>query len=864
MGGFESMDYDPVDNDVEQESNIRRNQSDYVHGEIWKWGISAAIGLVMGIVAFLVDWGIEKLNDFKFEHVDDVIDSDGGFAAPYFTFLGIALALGLVAGSLVSYVEPLAAGSGIPELKTYLNGVHIRGLLQVKTFVAKVIGVMFSISSGLIAGKEGPFVHGGGIVGGGLGGMGSRTLTTLFRNKLTFKTKRRIGGYFRNDADHRDFTAIGTAAGVATAFAAPIGGLLFTIEEGASFYSTSVLWRGFLSTSVGVVTLHFLVELQDAPHNAVYSARFGHQRDFGLYSDNDANYGSSYYYYIWEMPIFMTMAVICGLLGASFIWMNVKMTSWRHRYIPVSSAWKRTLEVMFVVFTTATISFILCYVSPCRHLPNKDELTQLLMDQDVLTRFYGGGNQIKYFPKLYCEEGEYSVYGQIFFAPLSQALRLVIHLGEALPGNLEMYQLDIGLLFILFFYTYCLMILTYGIGAATGLFVPSLMVGATFGRLVGRLVHQFLRAVGSTTRVSLASYAVVGAAASLGGATRMTISICVLVMETTGSLQLIVPIMVAVMVAKAVGDSFGLGIYDTHIEIRGAPLLEEPNFNYTQKMVHDKLKVEELMTKDLVCLPPVVKLADLTHVLRSTTHGAFPVSNEAKTGLINSDPFSLQGLVTRIQLLRMIQRRIGILNINECFGRDPLATDPSLLIPDTQEERLELLQRLEQVPLKIRAKADQEPILNSLTESDLEDCYMDLRPFMQRHPFCIHSTSNLTRAYHLFRAMGLRHLFVIPAEPKIVGLLTRKDVIKDNAQLALGEKVNRGLFPAGDEVHMGKLPFLPYDALLGKGTAPEGVSEPLLESRASLPTWSTPTMQNLIRRATVDGGTTSFEFPPVV
>lgn len=155
--------------------------------------------------------------------------------------------------------QPLAAGSGIPELKTYLNGVHIRGLLQVKTFIAKVVGVMFSISSGLIAGKEGPFVHGGGIVGGGLGGMGSRTLTTLFKDRVTFKTNRRVGGYFRNDADHRDFTAIGTAAGVATAFAAPIGGLLFTIEEGASFYSTSVLWRGFLSTSVGVLTLHFLV-----------------------------------------------------------------------------------------------------------------------------------------------------------------------------------------------------------------------------------------------------------------------------------------------------------------------------------------------------------------------------------------------------------------------------------------------------------------------------------------------------------------------------------------------------------------------------------------------------------------------------
>lgn len=136
-----------------------------------------------------------------------------------------------------------------------------------------------------------------------------------------------------------------------------------------------------------------------------------------------------------------------------------------------------------------------------------------------------------------------------------------------------MYEMNIFLLMIFFAFAYIMMIWTYGIGAATGLFVPSLTVGATFGRLIGRLVHQFLRAIGSDIVISLSSYSVVGAAASLGGSTRMTISICVLVMETTGSLQLIVPIMVAVMVSKAVGDFFGKGIYDTHIEIRGAPML---------------------------------------------------------------------------------------------------------------------------------------------------------------------------------------------------------------------------------------------------------------------------------------------------
>ena len=56
----------------------------------------------------------------------------GGFWRPYLTYIGISLMYATVAGGLVSFVEPLAAGSGIAEVKTYLNGVHIRGLLAVR------------------------------------------------------------------------------------------------------------------------------------------------------------------------------------------------------------------------------------------------------------------------------------------------------------------------------------------------------------------------------------------------------------------------------------------------------------------------------------------------------------------------------------------------------------------------------------------------------------------------------------------------------------------------------------------------------------------------------------------------------------
>ncbi len=77
--------------------------------------------------------------------------------------------------------------------------------------------------------------------------------------------------------------------------------------------------------------------------------------------------------------------------------------------------------------------------------------------------------------------------------------------------------------------------------------------------------------------------AIVGACAFLGGVSKMTISLVVIMFELTGGLTYIVPLMAAAMTAKWIGDGFVRGgIYDAHIELNGYPFLDnKEEFNFT-------------------------------------------------------------------------------------------------------------------------------------------------------------------------------------------------------------------------------------------------------------------------------------------
>ncbi|KAK5240947.1 H(+)/Cl(-) exchange transporter 5, partial [Cryomyces antarcticus] len=104
-----------------------------------------------------------------------------------------------------------AAGSGVAEVKVILSGFVLHGYLGMKTLTFKTLGLILSVSSGLSLGKEGPYVH----IAACIGNVACRMFSK----------------YRHNDGKRREVLSASAASGVAVAFGAPIGGVLFSLEE---------------------------------------------------------------------------------------------------------------------------------------------------------------------------------------------------------------------------------------------------------------------------------------------------------------------------------------------------------------------------------------------------------------------------------------------------------------------------------------------------------------------------------------------------------------------------------------------------------------------------------------------------------
>ncbi|XP_039622316.1 H(+)/Cl(-) exchange transporter 5 isoform X4 [Polypterus senegalus] len=607
--------------------------------------------------------------------------TDGGLAyfLNYMIYIFWALLFSLLAVSLVRSFAPYACGSGIPEIKTILGGFIIRGYLGKWTLLIKTVTLVLAVSSGLSLGKEGPLVH----------------VACCCGNILChFFTK-----YRKNEAKRREVLSAAAAAGVSVAFGAPIGGVLFSLEEVSYYFPLKTLWRSFFAALVAAFTLRSINP-------------FGNSRLVLFYVEFHSPW------HLLELIPFILLGIFGGLWGAFFIRANIK---WCHRRKTTKLGHYPVLEVLVITAITAVIAFPNEYT----RTSTSELISELFNDCSLLD----SSKLCDYVTELNSTKPADDLPDRAAGKNLYQAI----------------WQLTLALIFKIF-----ITVFTFGMKVPSGLFIPSMAVGAIAGRLLGIGMEQlafyhhdwviFKGWCGpGADCITPGLYAMVGAAACLGGVTRMTVSLVVIMFELTGGLEYIVPLMAAAMTSKWVADAIGReGIYDAHIRLNGYPFLDTKEEFRHKTLAMDVMRPRRNDPPVTVLTQEGMTVEDMETLISETTYSGFPV-------VVSRESQRLVGFVLRRDIIISIEnarkRQDGIVSTSVIYFTEHTPPHPP----------------------------------NSITP-------LKLRSIMDLSPFTVTDHTPMEIVVDIFRKLGLRQCLVTH-NGRLLGIITKKDILKHMAQM---------------------------------------------------------------------------------
>ncbi|KAG5439908.1 hypothetical protein PCANB_000190 [Pneumocystis canis] len=556
----------------------------------------------------------------------------------YIFYVIFVTIFGVISSFLVNNYAYYAKNSGISEIKIILSGFIMHKFLGKWTLVIKCLSVCFSVASGLWIGKEGPLIH-------------IACCCANFFFKIFSITK-------ENEAKKREILSAAAAAGTSVAFGAPIGGVLFALEQLSYYFPEKTMWKSFVCAMIGAMSLKFIDPFRDG-RLVIYQAVFRIE------------------WYGFELIPISLLAIMGGLYGSAFIKFSKKILKLKSNYRITNYSIQ---EVLVVAFITGLINYL-----------------------SMLMRFQHSNLLAKLFQK--CSKKD-----TIGFCLKDNAL-------------LSTFMLLFAAIFGSF-----LSSISFGLKIPSGVILPSMVIGALYGRLVGIILQYIQHKAPSAwifnackpdiECVSPEIYSIIGAASVLSGVTRMTVSLVIIMFELTGALTYVLPIMIAVMISKWVGDAFGkYGIYENWIYLNSYPYLsKEPDIK------HDIIENYITKVNDLITITAkghTIKSLEL--ILKKYTYRGFPIIN-------NNDDAILLGYIS--------QKNKNIYK----YTKNSNCYFTALQYPDSS-------------------------------------AYADFRPWMDKSPFTLSPKSNIQLTTNLFQKLGIRYI-LFTTKGQLQGLMTKKDLIK--------------------------------------------------------------------------------------
>lgn len=476
-------------------------------------------------------------------------ESAAGYVVAFFVYVSACIVMTIATCLIVHAYSPSAKGSGIPEVKACISGFDLPKAFTAKCLLIKALGLSMAVGAGLSLGKEGPLIHVGVCWAHLLSAMSP--LRTGSQKERAF---RGLLGSLLQGIPRHEYAAVGAAVGVSTAFGAPLGGVIFTVEELGSVRQISR--RCLMLCFLGSFSASFCLKWMNlSGANTIILFSLSHGEESSKYSKewlpSDA----------WA---FVFLGILGGLIGAAFVNLNVKVAKMRKEgqekgrlwMIPESleSLFRQRCQFMTRIFTSR----------------NDGRMSQMTIV--ILEGFFVGAiTAILNFPiskllKYLTVEATNALFET---CPHEKGFSF----GLCDPNNEMGFSSGASFLLNLLMAAairFFLTTITFGMYVPSGLFIPSLFIGACIGRFVWTVSMIF-----GDRAIEPGAFAIVGASAVLAGFSRLTVSLVVIMFELTGDLNCVIPVMCSCLTAKIVGDYFNESIYDEYSRLNGFAVIED-------------------------------------------------------------------------------------------------------------------------------------------------------------------------------------------------------------------------------------------------------------------------------------------------
>jgi chloride channel protein, CIC family len=487
--------------------------------------LSGIIGVIAGLAAVILKESVHFMHHIL----------KGGFETNYANLLYIAYPLIgiLVTVFLTHFILKIKLGHGIPDILYAISKKS--SIVQRYKMYSSMLTSTATVGFGGSVGLEAPIV----VTGSAIGANIARLM------HLNYKKRTLLIG-------------CGAAGAVSAIFNSPVTGVIFAIEVILSEVTIAAFIPLLIASVFG-----YLVSMTLSGDDTLFY--------FKLTDSFQAS----------DVPFFMVLGVVCGLVGLYFTRVVTTVENWVQQTF--KTTWKRSI-------LGGLLLGLVIFIFPPLYGEGYNTIKALLngREQEILhsTLFFNDFNNVGFLLI-------FSV-GILLIKPVATAL-------------------------------------TIGSGGSGGIFAPSLFLGGVTGFVYSRVVNILFQ--GET--ISISNFTLVGMCGVMSAILHAPLTAIFLIAEITSGYTLFVPLMLVSAIAYSTVSYFEKYSFYTKSLIERGDLIQDDK----DRQLLSLIDLSKIVETDLHTIHPDASLADLTEVVKLSKRNIFPVVNSRKelVGIVTLD-----------------------------------------------------------------------------------------------------------------------------------------------------------------------------------------------------------------------------------